>query len=252
MSFLLLFKSLILKFTLIAIILKVFKKYSIFRKLWTIFNTILVAIFGISIVDIFQIDILSNLLHNILDVFSNFRSNLLELFGKKIETPTKMGTMNRNDSSSTGIQSSNKESNKIIERFNKIINNEPEVIEDNTPIYKNKYFIMGSFLLISGLTYYYFGDEVKTYSLSLWELIRRRRPGDDNPNGTNGNNMNPVSSFFGLNRNNGLFSLFVSGDDSTEVIEVINETTNTEKIEKAVSFVDQNKPFTSPSLDNLN
>jgi hypothetical protein len=35
---LLLFKSLILKITLIAIIIKTFKRYSILRKIWTVIN----------------------------------------------------------------------------------------------------------------------------------------------------------------------------------------------------------------------
>lgn len=39
---LLLFKSLILKITLIAIIIKTFKRYSILRKIWTVINTIIV------------------------------------------------------------------------------------------------------------------------------------------------------------------------------------------------------------------
>lgn len=45
------FKSIILKVTLIALIIKLFKRYSILRRLWTVFNTILVTIFGISLVD---------------------------------------------------------------------------------------------------------------------------------------------------------------------------------------------------------
>jgi hypothetical protein len=72
--------------------------------------------------------------------------------------------------------------------------------------------------------------------------------------------LNPVSSYFGLNRNNGLFSQFVADEDSTDVIEVVNEASKgkdiTRNLEKAVAFVDQSKPiprsFTSPSLDNLN
>jgi hypothetical protein len=67
------------------------------------------------------------------------------------------------DKSSTG----NQESNKIVERFNKIIHREEEIIQENAPFYYNKYFIYGTFLLISGVTYYYFGDEIKVYTLSL-------------------------------------------------------------------------------------
>jgi len=91
------------------------------------------------------------LLHSIVDVFSKIHSNILELFGKKVEIPvelpTKMGSMNRIDQSST----TNKESSKIIERFSKIIHKEEEINED-TPFYKNKYVIIGGLLILSGLT----------------------------------------------------------------------------------------------------
>ena len=117
-------------------------------------------------------------------------------------------------------------------------------------------------MLISAITYYYFGDEIKIYSISLWDRLRGRRPGNDGNDGnaTNNANLNPVSSYFGLNRNNGLFSQFVADEDSTDVIEVVNEASKgkdiTRNLEKAVAFVDQSKPiprsFTSPSLDNLN
>jgi hypothetical protein len=183
MSFLLLFKSFILKITLIALIIKIFKKYSILRRLWTIFNTILVTIFGISLVDTFHLEILSNLFHNIIDVFSKFQTNLFELFGHKIETPTKMGTMNRTDSSSTKIQNEVEGKSKIIERFNKIIHNEPEEIKEDTPIYKNKYVIIGGILILSGLTWYFY-DDLKPIGSSIlaWINSSRSQPGGDSSN----------------------------------------------------------------------
>jgi hypothetical protein len=81
------------------------------------------------------------------------------LFGKKVEVPiessTKMGSMNRIDQSSSG----SKESNKIIERFNQIIHKEPievketiELPEENNPLYKNKYVIIGGILVLSCLS----------------------------------------------------------------------------------------------------
>ena len=54
MNFLLLFKSFILKITIIALIIKVFKKFSIFRIIWSFFNLILFSIFGISLIDIYE------------------------------------------------------------------------------------------------------------------------------------------------------------------------------------------------------
>jgi hypothetical protein len=192
MNFLLIFKSLILKITLIAIIIKVFKKFSIFRRIWSFFNLILFSIFGISLIDIYEVEILSNLLHNVIDIFSKIHSNILELFGKKVEVPvelpTKMGSMKRIDQSPNG----RKESNKIIERFNKIIHNEPEQIEnipveEDTPLYKNKYVIIGGILILSCLSWYFY-DDIKPIASSILATIQSFRsrpdPGSDGSNGS--------------------------------------------------------------------
>jgi len=113
-------------------------------------------------IDIYEVEFLSKFLHNLLDIFSKLHSNILELFGKKVEVPIEFpyskGSMSSINQSSTG----SKESNRIIERFNKIINNEPETIikeeiqseiqQEDTPIYKNKYVIIGGILILSCLS----------------------------------------------------------------------------------------------------
>jgi len=177
MTFLLVFKSFILKITLIAIIVKIFKKYSIIRRLFTIINTILFSIFGISMIDIYEIESLSKIFHKLIDIFSNFHSNILELFSKKVETPSKIGNMIGIQSETTRIQTGNDPSNKIIERFKQIIHNEQdqEIIQDeNTPYYKNKYVIIAGMLILSGITWYYF-DDLRPYGSSIlgWINISR-------------------------------------------------------------------------------
>jgi hypothetical protein len=84
----------------------------------------------------------------------------LELFSKKVEIPVEIPVENPSrlktiNSNSTG----SKESNKIIERFSKIIHKEPievsepiEIIEENTPLYQNKYVIIGGILILSCLS----------------------------------------------------------------------------------------------------
>jgi len=188
-GFFLLFKNFMLKITLIAIIIKIFKKYSIFRRLWTIFNTILLTIFGISFIDMFQIEILSNLLHNILDLFSKFQENLLELFSPKVDLPTKSESLRTIQQTTTRIQDGNDESNKIIERFKQIINKkeeiEPEIIkeeikEENNPFYKNKYVIIAGIFLLLGLSWYYWED-INSIKDDLVEKFTsfRRKPGSN-------------------------------------------------------------------------
>ena len=162
MTLIMLLKSLLLKITLIAFIIKIFRKYSIFRKIFAIINTILFSIFGFSLIDFYEIDVLSKYFHKIMDIFANFHSSILDLLGKKVEKvdlPTKNEILRGIQQSSTGIQTSNESSNKIIERFTKIIHGEeikpelkPEVIQEDTPYYKNKYVIIAGLLVLSGIT----------------------------------------------------------------------------------------------------
>jgi len=61
----LLIKSILLKITLIALIIKILKKYSIFRRVWTIINTTVMSIFGISLLDNFGIEAFNNFIYEI-------------------------------------------------------------------------------------------------------------------------------------------------------------------------------------------
>jgi hypothetical protein len=182
MNILLYFKALILKITLLAIIIKIFKKYSIFRRIWTIFNTIIVTIFGFSLIDIFEIDLLAKLFHSIFDNFSKFNTNLLELFGKKVDIPSRSTGLNSTQQNANGSS----ENNRIIERFTKIIHKDEEVIEENTPLYKNKYVIIAGILILSGLTWYFY-DDLKPIGSSVlaWINACRSRPNPDS-DGSNG------------------------------------------------------------------
>jgi hypothetical protein len=190
MTILLSLKSLLLKFTLIAVIVKIFKKFSIFNRIWRIFNTILFSIFGISLIDFYEIEILSNIIHKIIDIFSNFYLSTFGLF-KKVDVPIKETPTRLNPSqpNATGIN----ESNRIIERFTKIINNkdeispEPVVEEENNPYYKNKYILLVALLLLSGITWYYWDDILPAGTTILsWFKSLRSKPGNK-PDGTNEN-----------------------------------------------------------------
>jgi len=191
MTFLLVFKSFILKITLIALIIKIFKKYSIIRKLFTIINTILFSIFGISMIDIYEIESLSKIFHKLIDLFSNFHTNLLELFGKRGDIPVKSPSipMRGIQPETTGIQTGNDPSNRIIERFKQLINkDQDEIIQDeNTPYYKNKYVILAGLLILSGITWYFY-DDIKPVGSSIlaWINLFRSRP-DPSSDDSSGN-----------------------------------------------------------------
>lgn len=59
LSYLFIIKSFIIKFTFLAMIIKFFKRFSILRRIWLILNTIVMSIFGISMLDIYGISIFS-------------------------------------------------------------------------------------------------------------------------------------------------------------------------------------------------
>ena len=184
MTILLSIKSFLLKITLIAVIIKVFKKFSIFNRIWRIFNTILFSIFGISLIDFYEIEILSNIIHKIMDIFSNFYLSTFGLF-KKVDVPIKefpsrSGRLNPSQSNTKGID----ENNRIIERYTKIIHNDNEIIpEENESFYKNKYIILAALLLLSGVTWY-FWDDIRPAGTSIltWLNVLKSRS-NNNPDG---------------------------------------------------------------------
>jgi hypothetical protein len=254
LGFFYLIKNFIVKITFLTIIIRIFKRFSLIIRLWLILNAIVMSIFDLSILDIYGLSFLSAffielsfITTNVINYLTNtqFYGIISGLLGHKIKTSkTRMSSI---DKSSTG----NKESSKIIERFNQIINNEPQVEE--TPFYANKYLIMGSFLLISGLTYYYFGDEIKVYSISLWNWLRGRNPDDggNNPNPNPTNRFNTISDFLGLNQKNNnkesIIAQIMNADaDGSEALEILSDLSKGKEVENSSSIL------TSPSLDDLN
>lgn len=137
-----------------------------------------------------------------MDIFSNFYTNLTELFIKKpIDIPSKLESLRTINKSSTGIETSgiqtnNENSERVIERFRKIINKPEEipiieeipVIEENTPFYENKYVIIGGILILSCLAWYFY-DDLKPLGSSIlaWFNSKRQKP-DSDPNNTIINN----------------------------------------------------------------
>lgn len=209
MTLLIMIKSFLLKITLIAFLFRIFKKYNIFRKIFAIINTILFSIFGFSLIDFYEIDVLSKYFHKIIDIFTNFHSSILELFGKKIEKvglPTKNEALGRISKETNGIQANNENSKGIIERYKKIIHGEevnpeiiPEVIpEEKTPYYKNKYVIIAGLLMLSGITWYFY-DDIKPFGTSILAWINISRswsnsdPDDSNENISRNNQSNNKS-----------------------------------------------------------
>ena len=90
-----------LKLTLISLLINIFKKYRIFRRIWTLLNTIIVSIFGISLIDNFWIEFITNFIketkiitYSIISYLSetHFYKYLSELFSVKEDIPSSEAT----------------------------------------------------------------------------------------------------------------------------------------------------------------
>lgn len=282
LTYLYLIKSFILKITFLTIIIRIFKRFSILRRIWLIINTVVMSIFGISMLDLYGLSFISEfwveistITGNIVNYLSStkFYTYLIGILGLKIETPTKIESMRTIDPSPTKLSKEIEGKHKLSEWFNK-----PEKIEE-TPFYQNRTFIYSTIFVVSCLSYYYFGTEIKINLITMWDLLRGRRPGDTpptnpptnpnpdstnaNPDSTNANPdstglFNPIASLFGLNKNKGKGKVSLK-----DLVENASDLTEDEAFEFASSskdplFVDLSNPseskptLTSPSLDDLN
>lgn len=118
-----LIKQFLVKITFLTIIVKIFKRFKILRRIWIILNTIVMSIFGISMLDIYGLSIISAFITEITEITGNivnyltntkFYSVISAWLGFKVETPTKMGSMNRTNQSSTELKKKLKENLKSL------------------------------------------------------------------------------------------------------------------------------------------
>ena len=268
----LVFKSILIKLTLISFFIQIFKIYKIFRRIWVIFNTIVMSIFGISLLDNFGFEFFTNfirevkfILGNTVDYFTNthFYKYLSNIFSNKEEIPTSEHT-NTNEKSILrqdiklktenveGIRENNRNS-KISEwlkpesDFNQ--ENKVDKVEENSKSTYKKYIVISGIIIVTSLSWYYF-PEIKENAISLWEWLTSFRAGAPN-SGT------------GDEHNNGSGNTTPTGDNlqGPRVVVLSNESINkqTPTIDSPVydeyfKSPDKGKVsvLTSPSLDDLN
>lgn len=111
-------------------------------------------------------------------------------------------------------------------------------------------------MLLSGVTYYYFGDEIKVYTLSLLDFIKSRGRGPDgnNPPNNSENRNNSWVNRIGWNRNqtrNLNFSEIL--DDGIGLVDT-NPIAgpSSEPLDQYFTTDKGKEVLTSPSLENLN
>jgi hypothetical protein len=167
LEFLIFYKNLIFKITIVALIIKIFRKYSILKKIWRIFNTIVMSTFGITMFDIYGFDYFYNLFKEINTIFGNiidylskthFSSILKKLFDKKEvenEFPSETsknetGPLRSLNTTPSEVSSGNRENKTNSSRIEQVDENNQKI-----PFYKDEYFIIGAILIIGGLFCYF-------------------------------------------------------------------------------------------------
>ena len=248
LDFLLKLKGIIFKLTLISFFIQFFKKYKIFRRIWKIFNSIIVSIFGLSVIDTFGFEVMNNLFMEFRRIISNtvnyltnthfymFLSKLFSTSTDEIESKSdKTGSLTSGTSwEATNHERKTSESNRKIDRNSKISEwlkpeseIQPEEIKEESFNY-TKYLIITGFIIGSCLVWVYF-DEIKLSGESFWKWIKSFK-GDDDP----GNNQNQITKRDELER--------LVKEKTVETEEKISDLMNKSK----------SKRISSPSLEDLN
>jgi hypothetical protein len=162
------------------------------------------AIFGISLIDNFGIEFITNffkeikvIAYSITNYFSNthFYSFIASLFSKK-EDVTKETEVSLRERPMSGENSRNESKIGESKRNNKIsewLKPEPEIIQEESN--NKKYLIIAALLILAGLSWYY-SDEIKTNGISIIEWIRsfRPRPRDDSADISNNIPRDPTKN----------------------------------------------------------
>lgn len=103
---------------------------------------------------------------------------LTQLFKTKVENIEQVKEIPSSLKNHNRTTTGNEESNKISSWYNRLLNREPEVIiEDETPIYKNKYVITAAILILLGLSYWSFKDSIDPVISDTIEKLQIFRSG---------------------------------------------------------------------------
>ncbi len=234
------FKSLILKLTLIGFIIRWIKKYSLVHRLWHIFRWIATGILGISLIDIYSLDIISWIKElQIYKWYSQlffFKEIIKENKTEVIQFPKRI-TEKTNENETEHIKIS-----EWINRNNqqKIEINKEDSIWDTIQNNSKTIIIISGVIIVSSLSYYYF-DEIKDSLGTSIEWIKNyfSRP----PSNSSNSNSENIPTHSTENFQSKLDKYFKLPESN----EIANSAREIELIDKGKS-----KVLTSPSLDNLN
>jgi hypothetical protein len=197
----LLLKGLIIKITIISLLIKIFKKYTFITKILRFANWIILSIFGISMIDNFEISFITNffkeikmITYSIVSYFSgtHFYSFISSLFSTK-EDISNQGKISIREkpiySEHSKIESKISES-KGSSKISEWLKPEKEEIKEEESS-NTKYYIIAGIIIFACLAWYY-SDEIRPGTESLFEWFRSFRPtsGDSPTNITADNRVN--------------------------------------------------------------
>jgi hypothetical protein len=270
-EYILLFKSLILKLTLLAFIIRWFKKYSLLKKLWYIFSWVATTLVGISLIDIYSLDIFNWIKE------TNIYKWLYELFNseeiskpikevksvKEVKTVKEDGEFqfpkkitNQTDGNETRHvtfsewlnRNTNKEIIKDESLFDKIKDNSKTIL------------IISGVVIVSSLSWYYSNEIKEGFGTSI-EWIKNYLFGpssDPGTDSTKGDILNSTKSSKDNFKERFLKIISSDNESNSKISEIDLKGKGKLEYIETVDFEDielENKGksiLTSPSLESLN
>ena len=195
------FKSILLKISLLTFFIKIFRKYRIFRRIWTILNSIIVSIFGLSLIDNFGFDLVNKVIfeikyisYSMVDYLTNtqFYKYLSDLFNKNDEIQSNKTNIINKEIINKELIRKHKSSGGVWTptdtpeyKLSEWLKNKDQDIQEPKINYNKYFLIAGTIIIISCLGWVY-SDEITTGGTSFLEWIRSFR-GDNDPGNNNRN-----------------------------------------------------------------
>ena len=186
---LLVIKTFLLKISLMALLIKLFRKYSIIRKIWTVLNWLAVSVFGLTFIDIYGSEFIVNIISFLKSTqIYQWYSHLLGYKSEEVKQKPSSGLKSSNLPSTSNKERS-AEDYRLLEWFDKIKNKQPEIIDNEQEDNLKYYIIYGVIITISCCFIYHYWDDITPYASNIWNWFKGRR-GGDNP----GNNSSTGAS----------------------------------------------------------
>lgn len=271
-EFIIFLKNWIIRLTLIALIIKWFKNYSLFRKTFHIFSWIASTLLGISLIDIYSLDVITwiketNIYNWIYDLFYSKENSSIIKSIKEVKANKEVKKEDTEFQFPKTITSKTDGNEKthvtLSEWFNRDINK--EVITDDSLIDKIKdnsknIIIISGVVIISGLSYYYFNEIKDGFGTSI-NWIKNYLFGPSSDPGTNASNSDILNSTQSSRDNLKIrfLKLFRKNEEEQEIIDLLPPSIELSDLKGKQILTDQDitsenmkKFFTSPSLESLN